>query len=73
MEISLTELAMVTIGAVMGYLMWIIKRYQTKVDDLDTRVTKIETVMQLLGDIKSDLSSVRTDIEVIKVKLATRQ
>lgn len=69
MEINLTQLLMLVIGAIMGYIMWIVKRYQIKVDNLETRMTKVETIMDLLGDIKADLNTVKTDVEVIKSRL----
>lgn len=69
----MTQLFLALMGVIMGYLLWLIKRYQTKVDDLDSRVTKVETIMGLLGDIRSDLSSMKTDIEVIKTKLNYRR
>ena len=70
MDISLTNLFMMIVGSIMGYLMWVVKRYQTKVDELDTRMTKVETIMELLGDIQTNLNTVKTDVEVIKSKLS---
>lgn len=57
------------VSALISYLLWTVRRYQTKVDELDIRVTKVEIIMTLLGDIKSDLNTVKTDVEVIKAKL----
>lgn len=73
MDINLTQLFLAIVGVIMGYLLWLIKRYQIKVDELDNRVTKVETIMDLLGDIRSDLSAMKTDIEVIKTKLNYRR
>lgn len=55
--------------SIVGFLVWTVKKYINKVDDLDIRVTKIETVLNMLGDIRKDLSSVKTDVEVIKTKV----
>lgn len=65
----MTQLFMLIVGLIMGYLMWVIKRYQGKVDSLETRMIKVETIMELLGDIKNDLNTVKTDVEVIKSRM----
>lgn len=69
MELNTAKLLMLVMGSVMSYMFWILKRYQNKVDELETRMTKVETIMELLGDIKSDLAHVKTDVEVIKSKV----
>ncbi len=70
MEISMMiKMGLVFWGCITAYLFWMIKRYQTKVDDLEHRVTKIETLMELLGDISKDIGTVKTDVAVIKSKV----
>lgn len=52
----------------MGLMWWQVKRYIIKVDDIENRVIKLETVMELLGDIRKDVSVIKMDVEVIKSK-----
>lgn len=47
---------------------WTLRKYVNKVDELDIRVTRIETILAVLGDIKSDINIIKTDVEVIKSK-----
>ncbi len=61
---------MAVFTGIMGLQWWQIKRYITKVDNLENRVTKIETMMELLGDIKADVGGIKTDVEVIKSRMS---
>lgn len=45
---------------------WTLKKYINKVDALEVRITRIETLLEVLGDIKSDINIIKTDVEVIK-------
>lgn len=56
-------------GAISAFLLWLGKRKFNEIDELDTRVTKIETKLDVLGDISESLQHVRTDVEVIKSKV----
>lgn len=56
-------------GSIGTFLMWLVKRKFNEIDDLDTRVTKIETKFDVLGDINESLHHVRTDVEVIKSRV----
>lgn len=69
MEVSFIEVATALCTGIVSYLGWNIKRYQTKVDDLESRVKTIETIMDLLGNIREDINQVKTDVEVIKSKI----
>lgn len=60
---------MLIAGGFMSFMWWQLKRYVTKVDALENRVIKIETILELLGDIKKDISQVKTDVEVIKTQM----
>lgn len=53
----------------MGLMWWNVKRYISKVDDIENRVIKLETVVDLLGDIRKELGLIKTDVEVIKSKV----
>lgn len=56
-------------GVISAFLVWLGKRKFTEIDDLDTRVTKVEAKLDVLGDISNTLQHVRTDVEVIKNKI----
>ena len=64
--ITVEFLAMGIITLVFGYVSWEVKRLITKVDDLNNRVTKVETILDVLGDIRDDINIIRTDVEVLK-------
>ena len=51
------------------FIGWLIKHKFNAVDELDTRMTKVETKLDVLGDIRTTLSELRTDVEVIKKSL----
>ena len=53
-------------GFVIAYMGWTLRKCVNKVDELDVRVTRIETLLEVLGDIKSDINIIKTDVEVIK-------
>ena len=63
------EIILAGMMLLVGYFIWIIKRYQNKVDEMDNRLTKVETILTVLGDIKDDLAFLRTDVAVIKSRL----
>ena len=69
MEITTTHLIMAVLGGCMSYILYLIKKYQTKVDELESRVTRIETIISLLGDIKDEISNIKVDVAVIKNKV----
>lgn len=56
-------------GSVVTFLLWLVKRKFSEIDDLDTRVTRIETRMDVLGDISESLQHVSTDVAVIKQRV----
>ena len=60
-------LAVITFGG--GYALWLMKRYINKVDTLEGRVTKVETIIDLLGNIKEEIGNIKTDVAVIKSKV----
>ena len=66
---SIMEIILAGMMLLVGYFVWIIKRYQNKVDEMDNRLTKVETILTVLGDIKDDLAFLRTDVAVIKSRL----
>ncbi len=55
---------------ILGAFGYFFKRYSSKVDELENRMVKVETIMTSLLDIHKDIQQVKTDVEVIKVKLS---
>jgi len=57
------------VAGVSSFIGWLIKAKFVQVNEIDARVLVIETKLGVLGDISTTLSALRTDVEVIKVKL----
>ena len=57
---------------IFGFMGWLIKAKFTKLEEVDLRLTKVETKLDVLGDIYNTLSTLRTDVEIIKSKLESR-
>lgn len=67
--VTATWLVGLLITGVLGFIGWIIKGKFTQVDQIDTRLVTVETKMNVLGDINTTLHLLRTDIEIIKVRM----
>lgn len=59
----------VIIGGILAFIGWLIRDRFKKLEEIDTRLTKVETKFDVLGDISATLHTLRTDIEIIKSKL----
>ena len=57
------------IAGVFAFIGWLIRDRFKKLEDVDTRLTKVETKLDVLGDINATLNKLRTDVEIIKAKL----
>jgi len=55
-----------------AFIGWLVRDRFKKLEEVDTRLTKVETKLDVLGDIYNTLSTLRTDVEIIKSKLETR-
>ena len=64
------------VGAVvMGLLScigWLIRDRFKKLEDVDSRLTKVETKLDVLGDINATLNKLRTDVEIIKIQVENK-
>ena len=67
--VTATWLVGLLITGVLGFIGWIIRGKFTQVDQIDTRLVTVETKMNVLGDINQTLHLLRTDIEIIKVRM----
>lgn len=56
-----------------AFIGWLVKHKFNTIDDLDNRLTKVETKLDVLGDISKTLNELRTDVEVIKNSLEHKQ
>lgn len=65
-EINIVNLVIVGVLAFVG---WLIRERFVALDSLETRVTTLETKLDVMGDINSALSELKTDVAVIKHKL----
>lgn len=57
---------------ILGFIGWLVRDRFKKLEDVDTRLVKVETKLDVLGDINNTLNTLRTDIEIIKAKLEAR-
>lgn len=55
-----------------AFIGWLVRDRFKKLEEVDTRLTKVETKLDVLGDIYNTLSTLRTDVEIIKSKLEHR-
>jgi hypothetical protein len=59
----------IVLVGVLGFVGWLIKDRFKKLEDVDNRLTKVETKLDVLGDINATLHAIRTDVELIKQRL----
>lgn len=64
------------VGAVvmglLSFIGWLIKDRFKKLEDVDSRLTKVETKLDVLGDINDTLNKLRTDVEIIKIQVENK-
>lgn len=59
----------VVLVGLLGFIGWLIKDRFKKLEDVDSRLTKVETKLDVLGDINATLNKLRTDVEIIKIQV----
>lgn len=64
-------LVSILVTGVLSFLGWLTRERFKKLDDVDTRLTRVEMRLDVLGDINATLHQLRTDVEIIKVKVET--
>ena len=57
---------------IFGFIGWLIRQKFVKLEEVDLRLTKVETKLDVLGDINTTLNKLRTDVEIIKAKMESR-
>ena len=64
------------VGAVvmglLSFIGWLIRDRFKKLEDVDSRLTKVETKLDVLGDINATLNKLRTDVEIIKIQVESK-
>lgn len=56
-------------SGVVGILFWVIKTKSSQINSLETRVTTLETTLNIIGDLNKTLNDLKVDVEVIKNRL----
>lgn len=64
-----TWLVGIMIVGIMAFVGWVLQAKLTQVDNMDDRLIQVETKINVLGDINHTLHLLRTDIEIIKVRM----
>ena len=63
------DLITIVIMAVVGFIGWLIQLKLKQIDNINDRVTTIETKLDVMGDINTSLAELKTDVAVIKHRL----
>jgi len=71
--VTATWVVGILISGVLAFIGWLIRGKFTQVDEMDDRLIQVETKMNVLGDINQTLHQLRTDIEIIKVRMEPRK
>ena len=56
----------------LSFIGWLIRDRFKKLEDVDSRLTKVETKLDVLGDINATLNKLRTDVEIIKIQVENK-
>ena len=56
----------------LSFIGWLVRDRFKKLEDVDSRLTKVETKLDVLGDINATLNKLRTDVEIIKIQVEHR-
>ena len=55
-----------------SFIGWLIRDRFKKLEDVDSRLIKVEVKLDVLGDINTTLHALRTDVELIKQRLQSQ-
>lgn len=58
-----------SVMGIISFIGWLIRDRFKKLEDVDTRLIKVETKLDVLGDINTTLNVLRTDVEIIKIQV----
>ena len=60
------------VAGVFSFIGWLIRDRFKKLEDVDSRLIKVEVKLDVLGDINTTLHALRTDVELIKQRLESK-
>ena len=66
------EIIMLCIVTLAGFLGWLMQTKFKQIENINDRVTTIETKLQVMGDIREALGEIKTDVAVIMNKLENK-
>lgn len=52
--------------AVVGFIAWLLQLKLKQIDNINDRITTVETKLDVMGDINTSLAELKTDVAVIK-------
>lgn len=59
--------------AVVGFIAWLLQLKLKQIDNINDRITTVETKLDVMGDINTSLAELKTDVAVIKHRLENKQ
>lgn len=59
----------IIIVGLLSFIGWLVRDRFKKLEDVDSRLTKVETKLDVLGDINATLNKLKTDVEIIKIQV----
>jgi hypothetical protein len=62
----------IVLVGLLSFIGWLVRDRFKKLEDVDNRLTKVETKLDVLGDINATLNKLRTDVEIIKIQVEHR-
>ena len=62
----------VVLVGLLSFIGWLVRDRFKKLEDVDSRLTKVETKLDVLGDINATLNKLRTDVEIIKIQVENK-
>lgn len=62
----------IVLVGLLSFIGWLVRDRFKKLEEVDTRLTKVETKLDVLGDINATLNKLRTDVEIIKIQVEAR-
>ena len=60
------------VAGIFSFIGWLIRDRFKKLEDVDSRLIKVEVKLDVLGDINTTLHALRTDVELIKQRLGRK-
>jgi len=62
----------IVLVGLLSFIGWLVRDRFKKLEDVDSRLTKVETKLDVLGDINATLNKLRTDVEIIKIQVENK-